>query len=225
MSLCKCCNQQFEPTTSRQVHCSKKCKERYNAKRTYDRNKLIPKTNCIECDSPTGNKKFCSPSCSATYNNRLRRGEKRAPNQTRERGKKTYYCKNCDCILRVGYSKTEASIYCDKCRYNTSVNKNYVDWSLVTKSEFRSRFSNVHQFHARMRSLARSKKQITPCVVCGYDKHVDVCHIKPVAKFDDSSSIAQINDASNLVCLCPNHHWEFDNLGLELVAGARVALA
>ena len=54
------------------------------------------------------------------------------------------------------------------------------------------------------------------CTVCGYDKHVEVAHIKPVAEFDDSATVKEINSIDNLVGLCPNHHWEYDHGLLKL---------
>jgi predicted restriction endonuclease len=48
------------------------------------------------------------------------------------------------------------------------------------------------------------------CKVCNYEKHIEVCHIKPVSDFNDNTLITDINDLNNLVALCPNHHWEFD---------------
>lgn len=49
------------------------------------------------------------------------------------------------------------------------------------------------------------------CKICGYSNHVEVAHIKSVSEFDDSATIGEINSINNLIGLCPNHHWEFDN--------------
>ena len=54
------------------------------------------------------------------------------------------------------------------------------------------------------------------CAVCGYDKHVEVAHIKSVAEFDDSATVKEINSIDNLIGLCPNHHWEYDHGLLKL---------
>lgn len=54
------------------------------------------------------------------------------------------------------------------------------------------------------------------CVVCGYDKHYEVAHIKFVSSFDDNALISEINDIDNLIALCPNHHWEYDNDNLDI---------
>lgn len=47
---------------------------------------------------------------------------------------------------------------------------------------------------------------------CGYDKHVEVCHIKAIKDFDIDAPINEINSIDNLELLCPNCHWEKDNL-------------
>lgn len=49
------------------------------------------------------------------------------------------------------------------------------------------------------------------CSICGYDKHIEIAHIKAVSDFDDEATIGEINAISNLIALCPNHHWEYDN--------------
>jgi predicted restriction endonuclease len=49
------------------------------------------------------------------------------------------------------------------------------------------------------------------CYLCGYNKHTEVCHIKAISAFSDDTLVGEINHIGNLVALCPNHHWEFDN--------------
>ena len=49
------------------------------------------------------------------------------------------------------------------------------------------------------------------CSVCGYSTHVEACHIRPVSDFPQDATVGEINDRSNLMYLCPNHHWEFDH--------------
>jgi hypothetical protein len=62
-----------------------------------------------------------------------------------------------------------------------------------------------------VRYFARKQHVFTSCVICGYSKHVEVCHIKDIADFPDTATIEEINQESNVIGLCPNHHWEFDN--------------
>ena len=49
------------------------------------------------------------------------------------------------------------------------------------------------------------------CAVCGYNNHIQVCHIKAVKDFDENTLIKEINSLDNLIALCPNHHWEYDH--------------
>jgi hypothetical protein len=50
------------------------------------------------------------------------------------------------------------------------------------------------------------------CSKCGYDKHIEVCHIKSIKDFDLETPISVINSLDNLMLLCPNCHWEKDYL-------------
>lgn len=86
---------------------------------------------------------------------------------------------------------------------------------LKTKGELLSERKNYQSYRSTVRKLAEktykdSSKELK-CAVCKYDKHVEIAHIKPVSDFDDSSTIAEINSIDNLIALCPNHHWEYDN--------------
>lgn len=49
------------------------------------------------------------------------------------------------------------------------------------------------------------------CRVCGYAAHVEIAHIVSVSSFPDAATLTLINATDNLIALCPNHHWEFDN--------------
>ena len=142
--------------------------------------------------------KFCSRSCAATFNNK--KYPKRYSN-------KKYYC--CVCGEETGNRRK----YCDKCA-KTESNPNYVDWDDVTLGEIIEK--RGYQKHSRIRTLARSKYLKSGgekcCAICGYDKYFEIHHIKPINEFDDDSKIGvDINNVKNLIALCPNHHWEFDN--------------
>lgn len=84
-----------------------------------------------------------------------------------------------------------------------------------TKGELLSSRKNYQSYRSSIRKHAeltyfRSTK-VKKCAICGYDKYIEIAHIKSVAEFDDSVTIAEINSIDNLVALCPNHHWEYDN--------------
>lgn len=66
------------------------------------------------------------------------------------------------------------------------------------------------------RAVYKSSTKPKSCIVCGYDKTYEVAHIKSVSEFDEEALISDINNVDNLVALCPNHHWEFDHIGIDL---------
>lgn len=156
---------------------------------------------CIQCHkiieignekpSQTKKKKFCSHSCAAIYNNRNR--------------KKNHYT-NC---IKCGkeFPKNGRKKLCNEC------NSQIIDWSNITLKEVKNKRS--YQGHSRIRDLARklyfNSNLPKKCLVCNYDFHIEICHIKPIKDFADNTKITDINNLDNLVALCPNHHWELDN--------------
>jgi 5-methylcytosine-specific restriction endonuclease McrA len=77
------------------------------------------------------------------------------------------------------------------------------------------REASKYQVNAQVRDLARDIFALANlprvCRNCGYDKHVEICHIRSISSFPDDIPIPVVNDLSNLVALCPNCHWEFDH--------------
>lgn len=74
----------------------------------------------------------------------------------------------------------------------------------------------ANRFNAVRSRAQRAYKQFTNCQICGYSKHVEVCHIKPVSSFDLNTPLKIVNAPENIAILCRNHHWELDN-GILLV--------
>ena len=69
----------------------------------------------------------------------------------------------------------------------------------------------------RIRARAYAKKLgFKSCSKCGYDKHVEIAHIKPISSFPLTALVSEINNKDNIMPLCPNCHWEFDNGLLSL---------
>ncbi len=163
--------------------------------------------NCLTCGKDTDNPKFCNHSCSAKYTNKNR--------IIINSLKKEYFCFICKKSMGIGRKNKRK--YCISCKKEYS--PNYKDWSLVTIEQH---FKNLPNFQAnsRIRALGKgiykkSKKNFS-CLNCGYSKHVEICHIKPISSFDRNTTISQVNDINNLVALCPNCHWELDNGFLKL---------
>lgn len=152
--------------------------------------------NCLNCSKKTKNPKFCSSSCSATLNNKT--FPKRFLSNT---------CKSCEVKINSNRS------YCKPCW-----DSQQSDWSIVTIAEMRGRRN--HQKHSAIRILARAayRKAQRPqkCYNCGYDKHIEICHILAIKNFPVTTTIAEVNKQENLIGLCPNCHWELDNDQLVL---------
>ncbi len=152
---------------------------------------------CLQCKSSTTNPMFCSRSCAATFNN------KKFP----KRSKRLILC---DC----GEPKTRNAQSCRLCFRVRKLNQ----YGLRTKGSFSSTFAR-HRYQ-RIRQHAHTLVELLDtakiCKVCAYDKHVQLCHLKSIGSFEDSVKIAEINSVSNLVYLCPNHHWELGNGVLTL---------
>jgi 5-methylcytosine-specific restriction endonuclease McrA len=148
-------------------------------------------TLCTTCNKETTNPKFCSRSCSAINSNKI--SIKR---------RKTNKCKKCSCLIYKGIN------YCKSCYTIKSNDPNITISELIYKKHHRSSAYALIRAKARKAVKHLEKK----CSKCSYDKHVEVCHIKPISSFCNTSTISEINNLNNLILLCPNCHWEFDNL-------------
>jgi hypothetical protein len=163
---------------------------------------------CKFCGKETRNPAFCCKSCAASYNNKEfpKRGKESKSVKAGKITIKKSFCVICE--VQIKYRRT----YCDEC------NPQRVDWSQVTFANINSK--RIYQKHSRIRNLARNAylKLDKPkeCVICGYDKHFHVCHIKPISSFTEDVPVSTINNLNNLIALCPNHHWELDNGTLTL---------
>lgn len=144
---------------------------------------------------------YCTRSCAAKKNNSL-------PKRTR----KQRSCKHCNKdITELPYAR----VVCEKCK----VDKPYKLKSqilaekrtvaeLKTMSEGKSRpWTDIVRSFSRSWFPSAGKQ----CLNCGYDKHVELCHIRPISDFPDDTIITDINNLDNIIYLCPNCHWELDN--------------
>jgi len=175
-------------------------------------------------------KKFCDHSCSASFNNNLktkRRGSKTVPTGRCKRcGKVINYQKRADRINE--YRKVK---FCPDCRIivaqesllKTRKKNGALTWDIVsemTKDElFEKMGRDPYKFKLRVTSHAQTMwnkyNKKSGCELCDFQFHV-ICHKKAVKDFSGSTKIKEINDESNLIGLCPNHHWLLDHGLLEL---------
>lgn len=156
--------------------------------------------NCLHCNISTHNPKFCSRSCAASYNNKL------YPKRKLER----------KCAVCGEASKSYRHARCEKHdeEYKNSL---FSRTSELTLGDYWNRESlvNLHRSsrNAHIRTLARyhfKHLAAKPCANCGYDKHVELCHIKSIRSFGPEAKLKEVNCLDNLIQLCPNCHWEFD---------------
>lgn len=157
---------------------------------------------CPQCGIETTKPYFCSQSCATTHSNlnHPKRYEERRANKI------IRLCKYCGIELE-GRRTT-----CTECNHNK------VEWNDIMLSEVEGKAK--YQIHAQVRRIARYnyKKSNRPqyCINCGYNKHYEVCHIRPITDFPLDTTISTVNDLSNLVALCPNCHWELDHNHLSI---------
>ena len=143
-------------------------------------------------------KKFCTQSCAAVYNNRVSPKRQKSPD-TLERERQRIRCPYCN------GDKDQRALTCSLCKR--------VLYRKTTLKELRAKYDKS-SYASVIRNNSRIIFQKTgkmECSVCGYTHHVDVCHIKPVAAFAEEAQLSEVNALSNLVALCPNHHWELDH--------------
>lgn len=137
--------------------------------------------------SKTGNI-FCSKSCSATHNN-----------STFPKRKLAVSCRVCAKPIRSPYT------YCKSC-FNDTLTENKTYAELAGKVRYQK--NSAVRSHARKKYLNSNFPKC--CIICGYSKHIDICHLKDISSFPGEAKILEINDFKNLVAMCKNHHWEFD---------------
>lgn len=84
---------------------------------------------------------------------------------------------------------------------NSGTIKNY-----IRHSSGSNRYNLIRK-HAKRQTSHRQQK----CENCGYDRHVETCHIKPINEFSENDLLSVVNAESNLKLFCPNCHWEHDS--------------
>ncbi len=149
---------------------------------------------CVTCTKLTANPKFCSRSCSAITNNK-----------TPKRVAILVPCIKCNKPIQ----KHKRRIKCSEC-----INLSKDIRGDVTLQDAIYEKHHPSSAHALVRTRARAivhKLNLTICQICGYNKHIEVAHIKAITSFPLDTMLSVINDLNNLATLCPNCHWEYDN--------------
>jgi len=121
--------------------------------------------------------------------------------------KKTIKCIRCNEFCGSGRK------YCQICLEKVKIEKKEICLNKTIKEACYTK-GHISNKYALIRDHCRRQYEniITKCEKCGYDKHVEFCHKKPIKDFDDFATIREVNDPGNIIALCPNCHWEFDHL-------------
>lgn len=190
--ICPQCEQEFERPEKQyknslrrhcKMFCSRECRD------TANRTRIT--CQCGQCGEPITKKPsqfnksqlhFCNRSCAATYNNQ-------------HRVKAIKLCITCGQPI---YNRNKSEM-CQSCFRN--------GWRIRLLQDIdRSALRGI----ARTVYYTEKPNQIA-CEKCGYDKYIEVCHIKPIKSFTPDTPLEEINSVSNLVGLCRNCHWELDH--------------
>lgn len=147
--------------------------------------------NCDNCGKETTNPRFCSKSCAAIKTNKeypKRKPEGNCAGCSQSIKSSRKYCKLCFPIYYCKDITLDEAIYSKHYRSNA--------YSLIRN---RARNLMLREGH-------------NSCSQCGYNKHVEIGHKKPISSFEGNTLLSVINHKDNLLVLCPNCHWEYDNL-------------
>jgi hypothetical protein len=163
--------------------------------------------NCLHCGTETTNPKYCCRSCSAKHTN------VKFPKK-----KLTRTCSKCSSVVK-SYKHSLCEFHHEELKqtkYEVTKNLTLQDyWNKKSLDGLHTSSKNAH-----IRQLGRTKfKDLLrkPCANCGYSKHVELCHIKPIRDFKPTDKVDLVNARDNVIQLCPNCHWEFDNGYLKLL--------
>ncbi len=166
---------------------------------------------CLNCNLQTNNPKFCGRSCAATWNNKNIRRNKA----------KIRKCQKC----KDNYTTTNghrSKINCPQCSFRWKSGRTVKETTLKeVRNSLAVKDKHPSWLHSRVRVNNKNwNKNLTklPCQVCGYVIHIELCHIKSIASFSDLATLGEVNHPSNILVLCRNHHWEFDNGHLDISA-------
>ena len=148
--------------------------------------------NCLHCGTETANPKYCSRSHAAIHTNQ------QAPKR-----RLTRKCAECDTLISGDRQLCATH------------GKRKADYRLLTVAQLKAKDAIKHPSYYRgyLNRITRVLNAHRPrtCQACGYDKHVEYCHIRPIKSFDGSTAVQVVSGPDNILILCPNCHWEYDH--------------
>lgn len=158
--------------------------------------------NCIACGKDTTNPKFCSQSCSAIYTNKMFPKRKKIP-------------RICSCGKTYIPISGNNSTLCNICLRDRPSSEKFKKMTLKDyhiKHSVKGKHPSWKNSHIRCFNRSWNRNLLKKsCEQCGYNKHIELCHIKAVTKFPETATLGEVNSPENNKVLCPNCHWEFDH--------------
>ena len=233
---CSECGVDFKKKTSELTEsgnnfCSRSCSASFN-------NRLYPKVKCTKMCKNCGLKRykdsaFCEKCRFEKYSknicvdcNTICRGQRcidcykiynklKSESSIKTEPKIYKYYNKCNICEEQCHKR---SINCKKCRIEKL---NMIDYSLqdvidtCIKTYGRINANVYNKIRDRAKTILKNDREKI-CQHCGYSKHVEACHKIAISSFPKETMVSVINDLNNLLYLCPNCHWEFDNNLIEL---------
>lgn len=183
-------------------HCTPQCYKR-----------AVPRP-CDKCGLPTSNPKFCSRSCAASVTGSTH------PKRAAYRVKRV--CTLCTNSFVCSKEHTSTS-YCKPCsdtRKHRKVSSELTIGYYINGHAVKGRHPSWVRVQIReLNRRSNSRLLKLPCHSCGYGRHVELAHIRPISSFPKSALVREVNHPDNVIQLCPNCHWEFDHHLLLLDLG------
>lgn len=149
--------------------------------------------------------RYCSKACSNKTCKRRKKKEKKCEYINCNNVVEFYrhaFCRQCKDLGRQYFRISGGKLLSE-----TTI-KEYCDF----KKGGANRFDNIRHRARNMFENIENEK----CAKCSWSHHVEVCHIKPISSFPENTFVSEVNKRENLVLLCPNCHWMFDNNLLKL---------
>lgn len=156
---------------------------------------ILTCNNCSTLfDTTDKRRKYCSRRCAAIVNNS---NHPKNP----KRGK----CKDCEKAI---YAQRVRCMECHKLwKKSEDIQDKTLDEMRYHGTQRANMFGAIRW---RARKIAKELNW-TECSICGYDKHIEIAHKKPISDFEGNTLVSIINSKDNLLALCPNCHWEYDH--------------
>lgn len=163
---------------------------------------------CITCQAELikrDQKKFCSKSCAAKHNNKI-------PNRKVKERTSLRKCKTEECDEMLYANKDGNRVFCSVCIQQKKHYHGYeLNESSIEEVVARRGSNNYDTIRAHCHTLYKAEKKNPICQHCGYNKHIELCHIQSIASFPKETKLKVVNARENILFLCPNCHWEFDH--------------